>query len=196
MSKALKIKTLINNEGRTALRKAKESGIISGVALDVFEIIVNTPDLTVGEIYNRYVAKYPRTSRSRNELAKRVSDLKNWGAIRTNGETICSQTGRKAFTLVATGEVPNRTEGKSEVLTVPEMVLQPRYATTIPILYSSNELSAAIDILNALRLRSVMWSVVSRILFFVPGLAKKNREVANALQVAITLLKNAQENVD
>lgn len=83
--------------------------LLRGIARDLFEIIESHPEgLTVGEIYRLYKGKFPTTQRSRNELAKRVTDLKNWGAVMVSGYGPCPVTGRSAYLWVITGKLPKR----------------------------------------------------------------------------------------
>jgi hypothetical protein len=86
----------------------KNSGHLRGIALDVFGIICSKPGLTAGEIFREYAALRPNTTRARNEIAKRVNDLANWGGVEAAGTTICPESGRKAARWVPTGEAPNR----------------------------------------------------------------------------------------
>ena len=79
---------------------------LKGIALDVFGIVCKTPGLTGGEVFREYVKMYPDTDRSRNEIAKRLSDLSNWGALDTNGTTVCPESLRTASRWVPTGVAP------------------------------------------------------------------------------------------
>lgn len=109
------------------LKTIKKNNVLRGICLDVYTIIDKFPGLTVGEIYRRYKAKYPHTDRSRAELAKRVNELMNWGAITATGDTICSVSGRKAQVWKVTGKLPERSP-KLENLRSPlkESVTDPR----------------------------------------------------------------------
>lgn len=97
--------------------QVKNDTLLKGVALSVYEIICKKPGLTVGEIAVQYAGTQadPTTlGRSRNELAKRVSDLVGWGAIKANGKTTCPYTGRQVNRYVPTGSMPERTERRTE----------------------------------------------------------------------------------
>lgn len=87
----------------------KQNGLLKGIALDVYEIISESPTSTVGEIFRKYKAKRPRFARSRNEIAKRVRDLEVWGAIRKDGAAKCEFSGRNVSTFIVTGKLPDRT---------------------------------------------------------------------------------------
>ena len=97
------------NKYQSVFETVSQTGALAGVALDVFGIVVRKPGLTTGEIYTQYKLANPKTQRSRNELAKRVSDLQSWGVLTKNGVTICSYTGHQAYRWVATGNAPVRT---------------------------------------------------------------------------------------
>lgn len=92
----------------------KAQGKLKGIALDVYSIICGTPGLTGGEIFRRYERMNPGTDRARNEIAKRITDLANWGGVRADGVTICPESGRMATRWVPTGEMPRVRERKNE----------------------------------------------------------------------------------
>lgn len=188
MSQVLKI---MKNEGVSAYNRTVAAGVISGIALDVFGIICNNPDLTVGEVYKIYKEKNPNTTRSRNELAKRVSDLKSYGAVRTNGQTICGVTGRKAYTLVATGQVPNKADAPLANVNLTLPVEFTRNQVVVPLDYTPSDIGLALSTLKALRFQSYALSTMSKLLFFVPGLAAKNAQTQMALTIAIDTLSQA-----
>lgn len=97
----------------------KEQSLLKGVALAVYEIIAMYPGLTVGEITTKYYGKGDDDTalgRSRNELAKRVSDLTASGAVRADGKALCPYTGRFANRYVATGNLPAKRERKPDIL--------------------------------------------------------------------------------
>jgi len=92
------------------MKTIQKNNLLRGVALDVYGIITRNPNLTVGEIFRKYKGKYPQTTRSRNELAKRVTDLESWGAIATTAAGRCPTSGRMAMKYAATGAYPKRTK--------------------------------------------------------------------------------------
>jgi len=104
------IKKQIKNitEKTDLLEKIKDEGLLTGLKLDIYEIISENHGLTVGELAAYYKKRYPRTDRGRNELAKRVTELQQMGAIRTEGKIICSRSGRQAAVFVVTQELPDR----------------------------------------------------------------------------------------
>lgn len=75
--------------------------IIRGIGAEIVEIMQNWVNpRTVGEIHVHYKNIHPDTTRSRNELAKRVSELQKKGVIKWEGSRICGVTGRQAAMLV------------------------------------------------------------------------------------------------
>ena len=87
---------------------ARSAGQLNGVALVVYGIICKEPGLTVGEIYQRYDFQVPGTGRSRGELSKRVSDLVNWGAVKSDGLTVCPYSGKNVQRWSPTGVAPSK----------------------------------------------------------------------------------------
>ena len=61
-------------------------------------MIAANPDSTSGELFAIYKGNYPNTIRSRNEIAKRVSDLLDAGIISSSGKRKCDFTGSNAQT--------------------------------------------------------------------------------------------------
>jgi len=100
--------TFVKTDSVRVFEQAKAAGTLSGIALDVFGIICKAPGLTGGEIFAQYSHSKPLAAadRSRNEIAKRISDLANWGAVKVSGSTICPESGRKASCWVPTGSAP------------------------------------------------------------------------------------------
>lgn len=82
--------------------------MLKGIALDVYKIISESPNITVGEIYKQYRARRPKFGRSRNEIAKRVRDLEVWGAVSKAGKSVCDLTGKTVYTFCITGELPSK----------------------------------------------------------------------------------------
>ena len=90
------------------LNTIKDQHLLGGIALDVFEIFCDNDGATAGEVFLAYKKLFPNTSRSRNEIAKRVSDLVNWGVIRRQGSAICPMTHKNVSCYVVTGSLPNK----------------------------------------------------------------------------------------
>jgi hypothetical protein len=78
---------------------------IGPVFYNLLNIIEEKPGLTVGEIYLEYTKHHPRSERARNELAKRVNDLRNRGSVKVSGTATCSLTGRMASRWIVTGVI-------------------------------------------------------------------------------------------
>jgi len=190
MSNAFQLSSVMKTNNQV-LNKIKEMGLLAGIALEVYEIISANPGRTVGEVYQLYVKKNPNTTRARNELAKRVNDLRNWGAIASTGTVVCGFSGRDASMWTVTGNLPVKTSTKEVTLKLPDnyndnqLVAQPSAVVAIP----DNDRELAIRVLNSLRFQSSVLGTMSRILFFVPGLRQKNLEVQKALQIAVVALR-------
>jgi len=91
------------------LKAVKSENILKGICFDVFEIICESPGVTGGEVFLRYRAINPKTDRSRNEIAKRISDLRKMGAIKSYGSTPCPYTGKNVLRWAPTGALPDQT---------------------------------------------------------------------------------------
>lgn len=89
-------------------QKVEQKGLLRGVALDVFKIVCDNPGLTIGEISLKYQKLNPVKARARNELAKRVSELYQYGALVPYETVQCSVTGRQAARWKPTNQEPNR----------------------------------------------------------------------------------------
>lgn len=68
---------------------------------EVYRILVANAGTTAGEIFIIYRTNHPNTIRSRNEVAKRISELKNLGLVDSDGSTVCNLTGFRANTWFA-----------------------------------------------------------------------------------------------
>ncbi len=94
---------IIRDTSVKAKREIEEVGTPGAVREQIMQIFneLQTP-VTVGELFVIYTERYPNTGRSRNELAKRVSELKEGrtgGArIRECGKKRCLLTGRETYT--------------------------------------------------------------------------------------------------
>jgi hypothetical protein len=62
----------------------------------VYQIIDSFPAQTAGEIFQIYSAEFPRTTRSRGDIAKRLSDLMQMGLARKTGTKVCDYSGCSA----------------------------------------------------------------------------------------------------
>lgn len=164
------------------LDQVVEEKALSGIALDVFEIVCNAPGVTAGEIFMAYKKKYPNTSRARNELAKRVSDLNNWGVIKPTGVTICPYSKRDASQYEPTGNMPDRSRaipvvrGNLAVVPRPEVGL---------IIENAVDKNAHLSVLRGLAARS-RFLLTTRLVYFVPGLKQRTEETLKALEFAIS----------
>ena len=101
------------------LKKVKKSQPFRGLKLELFEIICHNPNMTIGEIWNKYANLHPNTDRSRNELAKRVSDLANLGLVKTKGRVLCPVSNRQAYRWTASGKTPKfdvTTDGRKKII--------------------------------------------------------------------------------
>ena len=70
-------------------------------ASEVYRIIAANENLTAGEVFMIYKTNHPNTIRSRNEVAKRVSDLKAADLVYEDGSSVCQLTNRRAGCLMA-----------------------------------------------------------------------------------------------
>jgi hypothetical protein len=101
-------------QNQRLFRQAQETGELKGIALEVYGIVCRKPGLTCGEIAKLYSDRHPGTSRTRNEIAKRVNDLANSGAVRVAGKTVCPESGRNAAQWAVTGKAPKKKAKKVE----------------------------------------------------------------------------------
>lgn len=76
-------------------------------ASEVYSILSQNSHVTAGEAFEIYKLDNPATIRSRNEVAKRISDLQRLGLVSKVSMTECSYTGALATTWTTTG----RTDG-------------------------------------------------------------------------------------
>jgi len=76
-------------------------------ASEVYGILSQNSHVTAGEAFEIYKLDNPTTIRSRNEVAKRISDLQRLGLVSKVSMTECSYTGALATTWTTTG----RTDG-------------------------------------------------------------------------------------
>lgn len=75
-------------------------------ASEVYRMVAANDGLTAGELFMIYKANHPNTIRSRNEVAKRVSDLKNADLVYEDGVAICRLTNHTA-TLLQANSIPD-----------------------------------------------------------------------------------------
>jgi hypothetical protein len=189
---------MIKNTGKTTLERTRASGVLSDYELELFTILCEQPGLTAGEVFSVFLKQNPNTRRSRNEVAKRISDFKAWGAVRNGEMALCKYSGVNARALFVTGEVPDKkrtqnrghiNENETPVSLVP-VVQAP--AKLSPLLSSLAVIDAdrqdAIQVLINLRAQSRRLSFMTRILSLIPGLRRKNDEVTKALDIAIGAL--------
>lgn len=72
-------------------------------ASEVYRIIKANSHITAGEAFGIYRINHPNTIRSRNEVAKRISDLQKLGLLTKVSMTTCAYTGALATTWEITG---------------------------------------------------------------------------------------------
>lgn len=119
----------------SVLETIKQGKLLSGICLDVYEIISNYAGLTIGQIHRKYQAMRPEhKGRGRNEIAKRVRDLELWGAIAKGEKDYCSTTSCLVWTYNATGLLPKRGFKKgTEPTVVTEGTPRPYQASIAPL---------------------------------------------------------------
>jgi len=89
--------------------KSKKPTTINGIVKDVFEILAKNPKgLTGGEVFMEYKKRHPATTRSRNEIAKRINDLRNMGSIKSSGTALCPFSEKNVTVWKTTGVKPER----------------------------------------------------------------------------------------
>ena len=87
--------------------KIIDQELLSGIQKDIYEILYSSGEMTVGEITCLYLDKYPQSKRSRNEIAKRVSDLAATGAIEKCPDIRrCPTTGKRITVWKISGLLP------------------------------------------------------------------------------------------
>jgi hypothetical protein len=72
-------------------------------ASEVYRIINANSHITAGEAFEIYKINHPDTIRSRNEVAKRISELQKAGLVQKVNTTTCAYTGSLATTWAVTG---------------------------------------------------------------------------------------------
>jgi hypothetical protein len=179
-------------------RKVKNEGKVKGICLDVFEILCESPGLTGGEIFMKYKKRYPRTKRGRNELAKRVTDLRHMGAVRARGMAYCPLTNKYVTRWFPTGQKPvrqksevglkgllgnNETTEDRPVTPIPKDTgpIVPFNCTAAQVAGEANEQHTRM--LKALAGRCKV--VLAFRWFLLPGYKRRTREVLEALEYAI-----------
>jgi len=177
------------------LRRVKKEGKVKGICLDVFEIFCESNGMTGGEVFMKYKKKNPRTKRSRNEIAKRISDLSGMGAIKAKGTAHCPLTGKNVTRWFLTGDEPVRkktvrkTTAATDVFTDGTSAIYPPAETTSgyvapvddPVANAATQANLATLRALARRCKVVMafrWCLL-------PGYKKRTQEVLTALEWAI-----------
>lgn len=175
------IKTL---EKKEIYNKIVANKLLNGICLDLVEILSNNKDpITVGEIYSFYKIKYPKTQRSRNELAKRISDLCNWGVVKPFGTKRCPITNRSANVYVLTGNMPNKEAKNIQIIEQDSNRLE-----------LMNFLEQQInESHNTIKFVSILY-MLANILFFIPSFrARLDRIVSNIYSLQQIAFNNLNE---
>jgi len=93
--------------------QVKAQGLLTGIQLDLFEFLYCSGAMTAGELACLYKDKYPETDRSRNEIAKRVSDLAATGAIeKCDNQRKCPTTKKMINVWQLSGLLPTKPRAK------------------------------------------------------------------------------------
>lgn len=79
-----------------AYQTIKENGLLGALQLETYEIVLAYGPMTAGEAASVYELRHPGTHRKRNEIAKRISDLKTFGLAREVDRRACKVTGMLA----------------------------------------------------------------------------------------------------
>jgi hypothetical protein len=105
----------------SVLEQVSQSGVLKGVLLDLYTYLSAVPTgMTIGELHRTFKSRNPKTLRSRNEIAKRVLDLQEAGAVYKKGTTICPVTGRTVAVYFTTSDMPHKVKrGAPMVVTNP-----------------------------------------------------------------------------
>lgn len=84
-----------------AKKEIEEQGLPGSIRADLMKIFheLHVP-VTIGELWTVYINKFPRSGRSRNELAKRVSELRDFGKIVEVGKRRCELTHKLVLTFM------------------------------------------------------------------------------------------------
>jgi len=81
--------------------------LLTGVQMEIYEILYISGPATVGEIATLYKDRHPRTKRNRSELSKRVSELAASGAVEKSPKLRkCPTTKKKVNVWKFTGKLP------------------------------------------------------------------------------------------
>ena len=84
---------MIRKTSVEAYRRINDEGLVGPFQKDVYNIIYHHGPMTVGQISTIYKKYYPSTPRGRNECAKRVWDLQQFGVVYDTGKTmLCTKT--------------------------------------------------------------------------------------------------------
>jgi len=86
--------------------RINDEGLVGPFQLDVYNILYAHGPLTAGEAWHVYKNQYPTTTRGRNEIAKRIYELTQFGVVVEIGERQCPVTGFNAATWDVTDKLP------------------------------------------------------------------------------------------
>lgn len=80
-----------------AYETLKQTGVQRTLQSEILDIFRADGPMTAGEAARLYADSNPGTGRSRNEIAKRISELKNRGELVEVGTRKCTETGRNVI---------------------------------------------------------------------------------------------------
>ena len=91
--------------GSEAYFKAKQTGLLSKLRLEVYAVFCDKGQLTAGELIQTAKEGGFRVSNS-GTLATRISELVRFGVLYQSGQKKCSVTGYSACVYAVTGNLP------------------------------------------------------------------------------------------
>lgn len=91
-----------------AFNAIRENGLLTGLQFEIYSILFDHGPMTAGEAAQVYRSRHPQTNRQRNEIAKRVSDLRAVGVVREIGARPCKASGMRVLVWDVTDRLPER----------------------------------------------------------------------------------------
>lgn len=91
-----------------AFNAIRDNGLLTGLQFEIYEILFQHGPMTAGEAAQVYRSRHAHTNRQRNEIAKRVSDLRAFGVVREIGSRPCRATGMRVLVWDVTDRLPER----------------------------------------------------------------------------------------
>lgn len=89
-----------------AYETIRDNGLLGRLQLETYEIVLAYGPMTAGEAASVYELRHPGTHRKRNEIAKRISDLKTLGLAREIERRACRVTGMQAGVVEIVDRLP------------------------------------------------------------------------------------------